>query len=285
MPGRIGGAVAEIGRRWFEHKHTRSAAAIAFFSLFSLVPLIVITMRLAALVIGAEAAKAEIGEASGLFLDEDSAEYLVDLVEQGSAERGTGWISLLAPLVLLFTASRVVVELREVLALIFGRRETKGRRGLALDFLLNRGVPMLLVLSMGLLVIVSAIAGTILHGFLESFSTVSRTHLESWQWIERVGSFLLITLAIAAVLRWLPPVPPRYRAALAGAVVTTLLLAVVRQVLALYFRHAGAISVYGTAVALVVVLLSIYFAVQIFFIGAETAACVQRRLGEARRPV
>ncbi len=242
-------------------------------------------MRLASAVIGAEAAKEELGEASGLFLDEETGRYLFELVEQGSPMRGTGWLSIIGPILLLFTASKVVVELREVLSVIFGRRKSEGRRGMVLDFLLNRGVPMLLVLSLGLLVIVSAIAGTILHGFAESFSATFQTRLEDWQWIERAGSFVLITLAFAAVMRWLPPVPPCYRAALTGGIVTSLLLSLLRQGIALYFRNAGSLSVYGAAVALVVLLLSIYFAVQVFFIGAETASCIQRRLEASRRPV
>lgn len=285
MAKEIGGAILEILRRWFAHGHSRSSAAIAFFSLFSLVPLIAVTTQLAAMLIGAEAAKAEIGEASVLFFDRETSEYLFNLVDQQSPARWTGWLSVLAPLMLVYTASKVVVELRGVLSVIFGQREATGKRGFVIGFLLNRGVPMILVLSLGLLIVVSALAGTILHGFAESFSSTFQTRLESWQWVEQAGSFVLITLAFSVVLRWLPPVPPPYRAALAGAVVTSLLLAALRQGIAMYFKSAGSLSVFGAAVTLVVMLLSIYFSVQIFFFGAETAACVQRRLDASRRPV
>lgn len=284
MAKEIGGAILEIVRRWFAHGHSRSSAAIAFFSLFSLVPLIAITTQLAAVLIGAEAAKAELGEASVLFFDKETSEYLFTLVDQQSPGKGSGWLSVLAPLMLVYTASKVVVEMRGVLSVIFGVRESTGRRGAIVGFLLNRGVPMLLVLSLGLLIVVSALAGTILHGFAESFSSTFQTRLESWQWVEQAGSFVIITLAFSAVLRWLPPVPPPYRAALVGAIVTSLLLALLRQAIAMYFMKAGSLSVYGAAVALVVMLLSIYFCVQIFFFGAETAACVQRRLEASKRP-
>jgi len=95
---------------------------------------------------------------------------------------GPGWTSLIAFVVLLFTASKVVVELRAVLSVIFGVRHREGRRGWAV---------------------------------------------------------FVLALLVTFVLRWLPPSPPGFRAAAGGAIVASLLLAGLRNLMSLYFQNAG----------------------------------------------
>lgn len=269
-------AVLEIGKRWFLHDHARSAAALAFYSLFSLVPLLVISTKLAGLLIGAEAARAEITSASAMFLDDESTAYLLELVEQQTVPGWTGWMSLIAFVMLLFTASSVVVELRAVLSVIFGVRHREGRRGWAVDFLLNRGVPILLILSLGFVIAISAMLGALYHLFTEVY-LLDYSSLAWWKLIEQVGSMVVLALLFTFVLRWLPPSPPGFRAAASGAAVASLLLAGLRNLMSLYFQNAGVTTVYGAAVTMVGVLLWIYFSVQIFFIGAEAAGYFERK--------
>lgn len=270
------GALRDIGKNWFLHDHSRSSAALAFYSLFSLVPLLVILTKLASMLVGTEAAQAEISAASAMFLDRESSDYLLKLVEQQSAPDWTGWMSIIAFGMLFFAASKVVVELREVLSLIFGVRHREGRRGWVITLLLNRGVPILLILSLGIVIAISAVLGTLFHLFTERIYD-GYADLAGWKWIEQVGSLLVLTLIFTFVLRWLPPAPPCLRAAAGGAAVASLLLAVLRNLMNLYFQNAGVTSIYGAAVTLVVVLLWIYFSVQIFFVGAEAAGYFQRQ--------
>ncbi len=276
------GAVRAIGKNWFLHDHSRSAAALAFYSLFSLVPLLVILTKLAGMLVGDEAARAEIREASTMFLDGESSDYLIGLVERQSAPDWTGWMSLIAFGMLFFAASKVVVELREVLSLIFGRRRREGRRGWIVNLVLKRGVPVLLILCLGFVIAISAVLGTLFHFFTERIYH-GYADLAVWKWIEQLGSLFILTLIFTLVLRWLPPTPPCLRAAAGGAVVASLLLGGLRHLMNLYFQNAGVTSIYGAAVTLVVVLLWIYFSVQIFFVGAEAAGYIQRRQGPADR--
>lgn len=275
-------AVVEIAKRWFSHDHSRSAAALAFYSLFSLVPLLVISTKFAGKLVGAEAARAEVSSASGMFLDNESTEYLLELVEQQNTPGWSGWMSLLAFGVLLFTASKVVVELREVLSLIFGApRRREGRRGWVVDLLLKRGVPILLILSLGFVIAISAMLGALFHLFAERYYG-GYSDLAVWKLVEQIGSLLALALIFTFVLRWLPPAPPCFRAAAGGAIVSSLLLTGLRNLMILYFENAGVTSVYGAAVTLVVVMLWIYFSVQIFFIGAEVAGFFQRKWEASR---
>lgn len=274
--GRFARAGGEVAKHWFRHDHSRSAAALAFYSIFSLVPLLVILTKLVGMVVGAEAARAEISSASGMFLDEESTGYLLELVEQQSTPGWTGWMSLIAFVALFFTASKVVVELREVLSIIFGVPRREGRRKWLVNLLLKRGIPILLILSLGIVFALTAMLGAAFHVFTERYSA-DLAGLGLWKLVEQVGSILVLTLIFSLVLRWLPPVPPGFRAAAGGAIVASLLLSGLRNLMNLYFENAGVTSLYGAAVTLVVVLLWIYFSVQIFFIGAETAGFLQRK--------
>ncbi|NLT71119.1 MAG: YihY/virulence factor BrkB family protein [Verrucomicrobiaceae bacterium] len=275
-------AIRAIGKNWFLRDHSRSSAALAFYSLFSLVPLLVILTKLAGMLVGDEAAQASIRAASTMFLDQDSSAYLIGLVERQSAPDWTGWMSLMAFGMLLFAASKVVVELREMLSLIFGIRHREGRRGWLITFALKRGVPILLILCLGFVIAISTVLGTLFH-FLTERIYDGYADLVLWKWIEQLGSLLILTLIFTFVLRWLPPDPPCLRASAGGAVVASLLLGGLRHLMNLYFQNAGVTSIYGAAVTLVVVLLWIYFSVQIFFVGAEAAGYIQRRQRQADR--
>lgn len=276
--------VVDIGKRWFRHDHSRSAAALAFYSLFSLVPLLLISLKIAGGLVGVEAARAEIGLASGMFFDQGSADYLLGLVENHGIPEGSGWASLVGFAVLIFTASKVVVELREVLSVIFGAPPPrKGRRGWLVTQFLKRGVPVLLILSLGFLIALSALLGALFHLFTERYSGGS-PDLMIWKRFGQIGPLVLLALSFVFVLRWLPPSPPCFRAAAVGATIACLLLAALRNLMISYFENAGVTSLYGAAVTLVAVLLWIYFSVQIFFIGAETASYFQRKWIGSREP-
>ncbi len=270
-------AIVEIGKRWWNHNHSRSAAALAFYSLFSMVPMLVVSTAMAATMIGSDKARDELEQASGVFLDDGSSDYLVLLLEAQSDRVVTGWASLVGFTVLLFLASKVVVELREVLDLIFGKRHRKGRRGMVIGLVLGRAIPLLLVIALGGVLALSAIVGAVLHLVAERIDPYIPSGLGVWSILQQGVALVVVTLLFALILRWLPAKPPGFRPALGGALLACILLAVLRGLIGLYFERAGVTSFYGAAVTLVVLLLWIYFTIQIFFIGAEAAGYLDRR--------
>lgn len=267
----------EVGRRWWNHDHSRSAAALAFFSLFSMVPMLVISTALASALIGGERARREVEQTADLFLDPDSSDYLVRLLNEQANPGVTGWASVVGLLVLVFMASKVMVELREVLGKVFGVRVRKGRRSKMIGLALGRVVPLLLILALGLVLAISAVLGAVLQMIASRMDRYIPSGLGFWAFVQQAVALVIVILLFTLILRWLPPKPPALRPAVAGALVACILLALLRGVVALYFEKAGVTSFYGAAVTLVVVLLSIYFTIQIFFIGAEAAAYLDRR--------
>lgn len=267
----------DIGKRWWSHGYSRSAAALAFYSLFSMVPILVIVTGLASAFIGEDRAEESVGEAAGLLFDENSGKYLRELLSARPDSAFTGISSVIGFFVLLFTASKVVVELRESLGLVFGKRTREGRRGMIIDLVMGQVIPILLVFALGAVVAASAMAGAALKVMEAQLQEYLPDNLALWEWLQRTVPFVCELILFAAILKWLPPNPPRLRSALTGALVTCVLLIVLRGLIGFYFSQSSVTTAYGAAVTLVVVLLWIYFTIQIFFIGAETAGFMERR--------
>ena len=266
-----------IGRRWRAERHSRSAAALAFYSLFSLVPILVLASSLAALVIGRDRAEKTVGQAAETLFDEHSSDYLRQLLDAQPTPAFAGISSILSAIVIVYIASKVVRELRLALDTIFGRPKPSGRRQKVIGAFAAQGVPMLLVLATGLVVAVSAVIDSTWRVLARQLDQLVPIGWWFWEMLHQVLSFGLMTLLFVLVLKWLPSKPPGWRPAAVGAGVTVVLLAVLKQLVQFYFSLSGAATAYGAAVTLVVILLWIFFTVQLFFLGAETAAYLQRR--------
>ncbi len=275
--GHLGELLLEIGRRWWRHGHSRAAAAIAFYSLFSMVPILVIVTGLASTFIGKDQAEEGIGHAAGMLFDERSSAYLTELLGTRPDQAFTGISSIVGFFILLFTASKMVVEVRESLGIIFGYKAREGRRGVIIDMVMGQAVPLLLVFALGAVLVVSALAAAVLKMVAIHLTEYLPANWALWEWGQRVVPLLFEALLFAAILKWLPPSPPRFSSALTGAVVTCVLLVLLRSLISFYFNQSSVTTAYGAAVTLVVVLLWIYFTIQIFFIGAETAGFIERK--------
>lgn len=277
--------ISEVGKRWWNHNHSRSAAALAFYSLFSMIPILLIVTRLAAAFIGKDMAEEGVEQGVEMFFDENASKYLQDLVLARPSETFTGISSVIGFFVLLFTASKVVVELRDVLTVVFGKKAWEGRKGFIIHLVLSQVVPLLLVLALGAVLAMSAFAGAALQLISTHLNGFLPVDLQLWEWAQRVIPLIFSILLFTLILRWLPPRPPKIVDSMIGAAVACVLLSALRSLIAFYFGHSSVATGYGAAVTLVVILLWIYFTIQIFFIGAETAAYLDRkRRGETGQP-
>ncbi len=282
--GHLCALALEIGRRWWHHSHSRSAAALAFYSLFSMVPILVIVTGLASAVIGEARAEDAVAQAVKILFDESSGLYLKDLLTTRPDDTFKGVSSIVGFLVLIFTASRVVVELRDSLTMVFGKRTREGHHGRILDLVADQLVPILLVFALGVVLVVSALAAGVLQiveVYLKDYVPAS---FVVWGWLQRTVPLAFEALLFASIMRWLPSNPPSFRHAMIGASVTCILIALLRSLISFYFSQSSVTTAYGAAVTLVVVLLWIYFTIQIFFIGAETAGFLERMKIAARAP-
>ncbi|HEX2021863.1 MAG TPA: YihY/virulence factor BrkB family protein [Candidatus Thermoplasmatota archaeon] len=265
-----------------EDKAARLGAALAYYTVFSLAPLLVIVVGIVGLFLGQEAAQGSLLDGMARVLGPDGAEMVRTMLSAGFSP-GAGWLAAtLGVLALLFGATGVVAQLKDALNTIWEVKPKPGR-GL-LRIVRTRVLSLGMVLAIGFLLLVSLVVSA----GLAALGTTVRDALpgsEAIYFALNVLIALVVTTALFALLfRFLPDVKVAWRDVTLGAFVTALLFNVGQALLGLYLARAGAATAYGAAGSLVVILLWVFYSAQIFFLGAEFTQVYANRYGSRVRP-
>jgi membrane protein len=259
--------VIRAAQQWSANGDSRLGAALAYYALFSIAPLLVIAISIAGIVYGDVAARGEVKKSLSSYIDPDSAGALEKLVESAAARPATVLSQMLSIAMLVFGALGAFVHLRASLCLIWRLEPPKTNTILAtlIDYLL--------ALAMVLC------TGVLLLGSVAASLTVSyvRTYMDRrftvawfpWDWVEFGVSAIFLTLLFAAIYRVLSGQRVTWGYVWYGALVASLLFTVGKLVLSYYFVYAGVASAYGAAGSLVVFLVWVYYSSQTLFFGAE----------------
>lgn len=258
------------GRKWWSHKHADEAAALAFYSLISLVPILLVGIFIASVFVDKKTATDILLSETDMVAGANVGGYFAQILSSEIKLKSSAVSPLLGMLFLLFSATKVIAELRKSLGKVFGASRAKGRKA-AMAGVVGRLAAVLMLCVLGIFiasaVVFETLAGVVIGGLSEISILVQLT-----TYLSPVISFCAITFLTAVAMRWLPARPPRFKEALIGGGVSALLLVALKLGLAQFLRHSNIGSFYGSAVTLVVVLFWIYFAMQVFLYGAELAA-------------
>jgi membrane protein len=265
---------------WIAEEGAQLGAAIAFYSMFAMAPLLVIAIALAGTVFGVEAARGQIvGEIEGL-VGREAAKGIESMIASAWREDSSGLAGLIAVGTLLVGASGVFAHLRAALNRM-GRVETPA--SLIGAFVRARLMAFALVLGFGFLLIVSLVASAVLaavSGYLQELYPLLARLIGV---IDVLLSALLLSMAFAAFLRWLPDRPPRWHSVAVGAVSSALLFAVGKHLIGLYLGRVSVTSSFGAAGSFAVVMLWVYYSTQILLLGAAVAWTLEGVSPEAHR--
>jgi membrane protein len=240
-------------------------AAIAYYTVLSIGPLLVICIAIAGLVFGQDAAQgAIVGQLKGLMGDQ--AAELIQTAIKSAANRKSGILATVLGLVtLLITASGVFSELQATLNYIWKAKAPTGVTGI----LKARAASLGLVATLGFLLIVSLVISAALHALGEYVNGVIPGAATILQVVNTVVSFLIVSALFAAVYKILPDRQLNWRDVVVGAISTAFLFTIGKTLIGLYIGSSSMASSYGAASALVIVLVWIYYSSQIFLLGAE----------------
>jgi membrane protein len=263
---------------WLDDYASSMGAALAFYTLFSIAPLLLIVISVAGLVFGRQAARGEIFEQLSTLVGPDSASTVESLL-QGLNRPDAGIVgTLVGVAALLIGATTVFAELQGAMDRIWrapARSAISGVRRLLQVRLLSLG----LVLGIGFLLIVSLIASAALAAlgkwwapWFSQFELVAQS-------LNLGLSFALITAMFAMIYKWVPRVRVAWRDVWIGAALTALLFTLGKTLIGLYIGRSGVASPFGAAASLVVLLLWVYYSAQIFLLGAEFTWVYARRYG------
>jgi len=275
------GVFKETVSEWVNDKAPRLGASLAFYTLLSLAPLLIVIVAVAALVYGQEAARGQlVWQIQGL-VGPDGARAIQGLV-QGAYKPGTGVIAtLLSLLTLAFGASSVVVELRDALDTIWHVPLDRCNTGLSNIFRLvkDRFYSFAMILGVGFLLLVSLVLNAWIAAMGKFFASALPTPESLLHVATFLISFLVITFLFAAIYKMLPAVRLQWSDVAVGASVTSLLFTIGKQLIGLYLGKTSFGSIYGAAGSLVILLLCVYYSAQLFFLGAEFTKVYTKTFG------
>jgi membrane protein len=274
--------IKETFRDWSEDKAVRLAAALSYYTVVALAPLLVIIIAIAGLVFGREAAQGQIVAQIGSLVGQQSAEAIQGIIANASQPKSGIIAGVLGIATLLFGASGVFGQLQDGLNTVWEVQPKPGR-GL-LGIIKDRFLSLTMVFGVGFLLLVSLVlsaALSALGAYVNSLLPLPEIVLQALNFII---SLLVITLLFAMIFKVLPDAKIAWGDVWIGATITALLFAVGKLLLGLYIGRSSVGSAYGAAGSLVVILVWIYYSTQILFLGAEFTQVYANRYGSLIKP-
>jgi membrane protein len=275
------GLLKDTRRSWMADKVPRLAASLAFYTILSAAPLLVIVLSIAGLVFGqAEVARQQLIDQFRNLIGEEGAEAVKAMMEHAS-QPGSGIAAMvIGVIVLLVGASGVFAELQDSLNTIW-EVAPKPDRGI-LGTIRDRFLSLAMVFGTGFLLLVTLVLSTALAA-LTRFAGLAEVGIVG-QVVNFLVSFIVITLLFAMIYKFLPDVKIAWRDVWIGAMATAFLFGVGKILIGLYLGHASVGSAYGAAESLVVFVVWVYYSAQVLFLGAEFTKVYANRFGSRIRP-
>lgn len=272
--------LSQTALNWYEHNVPRLGASVAFYTLLSLAPLLVIVVAMASLVFGRRAAEGQlvwqIQDLIGL-----EAAGTVQTLLQAAQTPGAGLIaSVLGGLTLIYGATAVVSELRSALNTIWcvPKRDQTGLRSL-ISVLKDRTLAFATVLGIGFLLLVSLTINAAVSALNDRYGAALPFPAAALRYSDLFVSFVVITFLFALIYKLLPDLRLEWRDVIPGALFTSFLFSAGKILIGMYLGRASIGSTYGAAGSLVVLLLWVYYSAQIFFLGAEFTQAYAQTFG------
>ncbi|MDX2052822.1 MAG: YihY/virulence factor BrkB family protein [Polyangiaceae bacterium] len=268
--------IKQVGEAWLNHNASRMAAALAYYTLLSVAPLLVILVSIAGLAFGAEAARGGVAREISSLVGREAAAGIQVILANAEAPASGILSSVLGLGVLLLGASGVFGELQAALNTVW-EVPAQNSSGLMqmikdrfLSFAMVLGVAFLLLVSL----VISTAIGAVGH-FLESALPGGES---IWQVLNFLLSLGVITCLFALIFKVLPDVRVAWREVWVGALVTAFLFSVGKFLIGLYLGKSMVSSPYGAAGSTVVFVVWVYYSAQIMLLGAEFTQVYARRL-------
>lgn len=255
----------------------RLSAALSYYSIFSIGPLLVIAISLAGFVLGSEESVRKEIEAQLQSVMGGNATKVLDSMAVSRSKDTNILMTIVGVVALLFGATGVFAQLQDSLNTIWEVKAKPGR-GMWI-FIRHRLLSLGMVLGIGFLLLVSMLLSTILSTFTSKLGSMMSATGVIAHIVDLVVSVGVTTLLFAAIFKFLPDVKVEWRNVWVGALGTALLFALGKYLLGLYLGRESTESAYGAAGAVVIILLWFYYAAIILFFGAEFTQVYARSTG------
>jgi len=263
----------ETASKWLEDNAMRLSAALSLYTLLSLAPLLVISIKIVAVVAGGQKAATTISHQVQNLMGSQAADAVRPMIANGG-KHGSGVVAaIISTVLLIFSATGVFVELQDSMNTIWGVKP-KPNQGFG-NFVRTRMLSIGMVFGIGFLLLVSMLVSTLL-------ATLAQFLAREVTWLTFVAdiivTFGVVFLLFTGIFKFLPDVKLSWRHVWSGALLTAVLFTLGKYGLTLYFRYGTPTSAFGAAGSLAAVLLWVYYSAFILFFGAEFTKAWSMRL-------
>ena len=252
---------------WMDHRAMQAAAALAYYALFSIAPLLLIVISIVGLVFGPDTARASVMDQMRGLVGESGARGIEQMLAGGRDPTANAAAGLVGVVVLLFGASGVFGQLKDALNTIWEAPAPPG--GMIASYVRGRFLSFAMVLAVGFLLLVSLLVsaglqavGTYMTGLLPGSEGI-------WEGVNFLVSWGTITLLFAMIFKYIPDKEIRWRDVWIGALISALLFSLGKTLIGLYLGRSAVASAYGAAGSLVVLLVWVYYSSLLVLLGAE----------------
>jgi membrane protein len=273
----------QTGQGFGKDKVLKLSASLAFYTVFSLGPMMIVIIFLADLFWGREAVEGRIFTQVRNLIGSRSALQIQEIMKNASLTGGNVFTAAVGFIALLIGATTIFSEIQDTINSIW-RLQVKFRKGLV-QWLLSRLLSFSLVVGLGFLLLVSLIINALVEGFMDQLREhFPHTAIMLFYAVNLALTFIIIWFLFAIIYKVLPDAVIRWKDVAAGAFFTTFMFMLGKFVISFYIGRANIGSAYGTAGSLVVLLLWIYYSAIILYLGAEFTKFYALQFGTEIRP-
>ena len=280
-PGRrVSALLAETFNEYWNDDVPQLAASLAFYTIFSLAPVLIIAVAIVSLIFGGESAREQVTSQVWAFAGPVAADVVEVVLEQ--SRRSSPLATVVGLVTILIGSTAAFVNLHETLNKIWG---ITSRPGKAVElFFKRRLLSFIMVLAISVLLLAIVALSAVVFGATQWLQ--EHLGLSSWvlQSVNLVVSFAVVTVSFAVIYKVLPDVEIAWRHVWVGAAATALLFTGGKQLIGLYLAKGTVGSAYGAAGSYVVFLVWVYYSAQVFLLGAEFTQVYVRARGSQIRP-
>ena len=282
--GNVFSLLKQTFQEWLEDKAPQLGAALAYYTVFSLAPLILVLLAIVGVIFRDDAAGAwnKITQQMSYFLDPNALQAVQNIAEKASQSGKSTIATIIGVALALFGASGVFGQLQDALNTIWGVK-AKPSRGIW-GFLRTRFLSFAMVAGICFLLLVSLAIEALLKGFSHYVQSVLPGGIVIALTVYLIFDFAVVVLLFAMIFKFLPDVKIQWRDVWIGAVMTAILFGLGKWLLGVYLGSGAASSAYGAASSLITLLLWVYYSSQILLFGAEFTQVHAARAGREFKP-
>ncbi len=264
--GRIARTIEKTVLKWFADDCLRMGAALSYYTIFAMVPFLLLTITFIGFTFRKEAGLSQIIAQLQLLAGEQAAAAVQEIVKVAPSSRSVGMVGwLLSFSILIFAASGIMLELKTALNKIWAVKKTSD----FFWFVKKRLKSAAMVLGMGSLFIFSITLSTAVAAFERHIEDI--VTIPTWlvRFINFLTSFGIVMLIFALLYKFLPDIKVRWRPVWGGALLSSMLFVGGKSLIGIYIAHSNFYSLYGAGGSFLVLLCWVYYSALIFYFGAE----------------